>query len=120
MRLFDTFSLMIARTPIQVVTKALELQRELLEEDILNRRPLPMDEVTSILSFCRFVEAAKAGVQSPPIGLPGTHISFYRETTVRLVEANVLPVEACHRFDVAFSKRSLKVKPAVSVQTQLV
>jgi len=113
MRLFSTFSSTIAQVPPQVVPKTLELQRKMLETDIALKRTLPMAEVNSILSFCRFMDAVRQGTPSVPTVAPGKHLEFYRETIERMVEADVLPAVVLDEFELIFSKPVLTLKPAM-------
>lgn len=101
---------MVGRLPAAVVPKTLELERRMLEEDVEKKRTLPMDDVRSILSFCRFIEASLRGGECLPIVVPADHLEFYRETLERLIQNNVLSADARTYFDRGFSKYTLKLK----------
>jgi hypothetical protein len=104
MSLFNTFSMMINEMPAKVVPKALELERQMLEDDIAHARTLQADEAHSILTFCRFVYAVKRNKQIPPTTLPAEHIGFYRKTINRLIESRLLSADTLKQFDAAFPK----------------
>ena len=103
MGLFNAFSLMIDELPAEVIPKALELERQMLEGDIACHRIASLDEARSILTFCQFLDATKLGIQFPPTSLPVKHIAFYGKTTDRLTEAKLLPTEARKGFKTTFS-----------------
>jgi len=109
-QLFSTFSETIAEMPPQVILKTLELQRKMLETDVALKRTLPMNEVSSILSFCRFMEIVRQGGECVPIAVPEKHFDFYRETVERLVRANILTRQATDQFDLVFCKSALRLK----------
>jgi len=106
--LFESFSKMIEEIPAQGIIPAVELERRMLAEDLAHSRTVAIKEVRSILSFCRFIEAAQSGVSLPPTVLPATETEFYRRTTARLIEAGELPFEAKEKFDATFSAPLLK------------
>ena len=107
--LFESFSQMIGEMPAKGVITAVELQHRMLADDLARKRTLPLEEAHSVLSFCRFLAAAKAGDQIPRTVLPAVDTDFYRKTTERLVEAGELPREARERFDTAFSVAQLRL-----------
>jgi hypothetical protein len=59
MGLFNAFSIMIDELPVEVIPKALELERQMLEADIACHRTASLDEARSILTFCQFLGATK-------------------------------------------------------------
>lgn len=101
---FGTFSKMISGMPIQAVLKTLDLECRMLAEDLECHRLTSHEDALSILSFGEFVRMVKAGEvvhrlrTSPP-----DHLEFYKETVVRLVNANELPASAMEQFEQAFS-----------------
>ena len=110
--LFEHFSVMVEGLPAKAVVQAVELQRQMLEDDLAHKRSLPMDETTSIMAFCHFLENADSPEQVPHAALPIHHLGFFRDTVKRLVHAGVLSKEAGKLFDTAFSAsgfKSLKV-----------
>ena len=106
--LFDSFSKMIEEIPAEGIIPAVELERRTLAEDLAHSRTVAIKEVRSILSFCRFIEAAQSGITLPPTVLPATETAFYRRTTHRLIEAGELPFDARERFDATFSAPRLR------------
>jgi hypothetical protein len=100
---FGAFSNMISKMPIQAVLKSLDLECKMLEDDLQHHR-LTVDEDTfSILCFSLFVQKVKAGeVMHRLKPVPYDHLEFYKETVVRLVNANELPASAMQQFERAF------------------
>ena len=112
--LFESFSQMIGEMPAKGIITAVELEHRMLTDDLARKRTLPYEEAHSVLSFCRFLEAAKTGGQIPHTVLPAVDTEFYRKTTERLVAAGELPLDANERFDATFSVARLKLlSPAV-------
>jgi hypothetical protein len=103
LRIFDLFARMITELPTQCVVKAVDLECQMLKNDIdHNRLPLPEDAF-SIFYFREFVHAAKLGeILNCSRALPPDHIEFFKETIVRLVQADELPPAAMELFDCAF------------------
>lgn len=94
---------MITNLPAQCILKALELECQMLKNDVDNNRlPLPEDAF-SIFYFKEFVHTVESG-RTLKCGrpLPPDHIEFFKETIVRLVQANELPQAAMDQFDHAF------------------
>ena len=102
-RLFEMFEEVVERLPAQCVLKAFQLQRQMLKEDVLKKRTLPISEIRSIFAFCDFLESARDSIPMPPVRVPLWHIAFYRGTVIRLIEAGELPDEAITYFDATFS-----------------
>jgi hypothetical protein len=107
-QLFQSFSEMIDKIPAKGVLTAVELERQMLQNDLVAKRTLPFKAVQSILAFCNFLKNTVSGVHSVSTVLPLQHISFYRKTIERLVQAGELPVEAGKLFDETFSAAFLK------------
>lgn len=103
MSLFNSFARMIDEMPMPGIFGTLELERRMIEEDLAQKRTMPIGEVQSILSFCQFIGAAKQDSQILPIALPIQHVSFYREIVRRLIEAELLPLKASEQFENVFS-----------------
>ena len=100
---FDIFARTITNLPITAVIQALDLEAKMLEDDFNKRLLTPEDDTFSILSFRKFVRMAKLGKVMPPVkSVPPDHAEFYKETIVRLVQANELPPTAMEQFDQAF------------------
>jgi hypothetical protein len=102
-QLFEKFAEMIDRLPAKAVVNAVQLEREMLENDLAQKRTLPMAEVRSIVAFCNFVQSGPEGVPGSKISVPIQHLGFYRNTVKRLVEGGVLPNEAGDVFEKVFS-----------------
>lgn len=103
LRIFDLFARMVREVPAQCIFKALDVECQMLKSDVQHDRlPLPEDAF-SIFYFREFVQAAKLG-QAPGCSqpLPPDHIKFFKETIVRLVEADELPRSAMEQFDYVF------------------
>jgi len=103
MSLFNTFARMIDEMPMQGIIGALQLERRMIEDDVAQKRTLPIEEAHSILSLCHFIDAARQGFQISPVALPIQHVSFYREIVRRLIEAELLPLNASEQFENTFS-----------------
>jgi hypothetical protein len=103
LHIFELFARTITKLPAQCVLKALDLQCQMLKTDIESKRlPLP-DDSFSIFYFREFVRSVKLG-QTLHCSkfLPQDHVEFFKETTVRLVQANELPKAAMAQFECAF------------------
>jgi hypothetical protein len=64
---------------------------------------VPKKDAHSVMSFCHFLKAFKAGNKISPAILPTTDAAFYRKTMERLIEAGELPEHAQEHFDEAFT-----------------
>ncbi|HTV38998.1 MAG TPA: hypothetical protein VMF08_00370 [Candidatus Sulfotelmatobacter sp.] len=102
-RVFEVFARMISNLPAQCVLKALDIECQMLKNDVENNRlPLPEDAF-SLFYFREFLQAAKQGRTTACSGpVPPDHIEFFKETIVRLVQANELPRNAMEQFDRVF------------------
>jgi hypothetical protein len=111
--LFESFSKMIDQTPARGVLLAIELQRQMIEDDLSSKRSLILKEAASILDFCGFIEVARAGLNTfLTCAVPADHVVFYRKIVGRLIEAGELPSYAKKQFDAAFSENFLKALAA--------
>jgi len=117
MALFDTFAAVISEMPARAILHSLELERRMIEDDILSGRTFAEDDSDSILQFCRFVKGMKLAVAQPraavplpvpAVALPREHVDFYRKTVIRLIKAKVLPDDTLKRFELAFAGASRK------------
>jgi hypothetical protein len=100
---FDLLTRTIASVPARAVIKLIDLECNMLESDFEHDRSAASAEANSVLLFRRFVHTAKGGGEMHPVSpLPPAHIEFYKETIVRLVQANELPPSAMEQFDHAF------------------
>ena len=100
---FSSFCRMIDRLPVKGIYRAIDAQSAMLVEDFALRRPVPWEEVFSILYFYHFVLAAAVETDISPVMVPVEHLEFYRETLHRLVEARELSETALDRFEAAFA-----------------
>ena len=110
---FNTFAAVISEMPARAILHSLELERRMIEDDILSGRTFAEDDSDSILQFCRFVKGMKLAVTQPratvplPVPaavLPRSHVDFFRETVIRLIKAKALPDDALKRFELAFAR----------------
>jgi hypothetical protein len=107
-QLFESFSGMIDTIPAKGVLVAAQLERQMLQNDLAEKRTLPFAAVHSILTFCDFLKNATGGLRTISSALPIQHVAFYRKTVARLIETGELPFEATELFDEAFSPAFLK------------
>jgi hypothetical protein len=112
---FELFQEMVCRAPAQGILRAIELEEWLIIDVIIdhlaNQRDLLLEDIISILSFRRFLDAVKSGKVGGAFShgvLPGEHIPFYHETVKRMIEAGELPDTAQQQFDDAFSSEVMK------------
>jgi hypothetical protein len=112
--LFESFSKMIDKLPPGSVLTATERECQMLENDLVTNRPVSKQEVHSILSFCRFLAAAKSKRLVAPTVLPPGHTAFYRRTLARMIEAGEMPESAEEQFDGSFMAPLLKSVAEVS------
>jgi hypothetical protein len=95
---------MITDWPATAVIKGLDLECKMLEDDLEFHRLSFPDEALSIMCFRQFVRMAKFGEAMQCVKvLPPDHVEFYKETIVRLIEANELPRSAMEQFDHIFN-----------------
>jgi hypothetical protein len=102
-QLFDRFAEMIQQMPPKAVLRAVQLEKQMLENDMAQKRTLPMAEVRSIVAFCGFLENAAGTISAPKISVPIQHLGFYRSTIKRMVEGGELPNEVRVLFESVFS-----------------
>jgi hypothetical protein len=101
--LYHSFKTTIETIPVQAIRRTLERESRMLGEDLVCQRPVPIDETSSILNFCRFVQSLSEGQPGGEFAaaVPPKHRTFYRQTLARLVAANELPANAVTEFDLA-------------------
>jgi hypothetical protein len=102
-RAFEAFSRSVTTLPTEAVLRALDLEARMLEEDFEKRRSPLFEEGRSIISFNQFVRLVKYGEAMLCVIIPLEHIEFYKETIIRLVQADELPTSAMELFDRTFS-----------------
>jgi len=114
-RLFELFANMVANLPVRAIPRVLDLECHMLEGDAQNHRMDFPEDAHSILCFRQFVQTARLGhAMLFPNPFPPDHIAFFKETIVRLVQADELPLSAMDQFEDAFgysgsSQRSLNL-----------
>ncbi len=89
---------MIDSLPVRGIYRAMEAESSMLLEDFALIRPVPLEEVFSILHFYHFLLASAVGTGITPVRVPAEHLNFYRKTVNRLVAAGELPDSAKERF----------------------
>jgi hypothetical protein len=100
--IFDIFSRMIDSIPTKGIFRAIEAECQMLEDDLLCERPLPLDEALSILSFYRFLKTANSDVRIISAVLPSNQVVFYQHIVQKLVDSGELPANAKKLFDKTF------------------
>src|SRR5271170_872552 len=84
---FEAFVRMIESLPANGVLLVAGLQARMIEDDLSQRRVLPVQEAVSVVGFCRFLQAVARGSGIFPTVLPMQHLAPYRKTVKRLMEA---------------------------------
>src|ERR1700722_12629437 len=59
--LFEIFSETIGDIPAKGILWAIEMERWMIQDDLVNKRTLSILDTISILRFCNFLKAAKHG-----------------------------------------------------------
>jgi hypothetical protein len=62
-RFFELFCEMLDGIPAKAVIPAAAAERRMVEDDLAQKRAVPDEETTSVLSFCDFLSAAASGLQ---------------------------------------------------------
>jgi hypothetical protein len=102
-RLFELFAKMVAKLPPRAITKALDLECEMIEHDAGRYRRTFPEDTRSILSFRQFIQKVKLGQPMERVNpFPPDHVEFFKETIVRLIQADELPASAMGQFDDTF------------------
>lgn len=100
---FDVFEKELSRMPAGAILKSLALDCKLLEEDLETYRRAFTEEQYSILCFRQFMRSAQRQKTAPYLHcLPPDHIELYKQTIVRLIQAEELDRSAMQLFDRAF------------------
>lgn len=100
--LFETFAKVTESFPVNGLLLMAELQEEMIENDLSQKRILPTEEAISVVNFCRFLKAVAHGSGIFPTTLPVQHLAFYRRTVKRLMDAGELPFNAGKQFSQTF------------------
>jgi hypothetical protein len=101
--LFESFCDMLESIPVKAVVRAADAERRMVENDLECKRTEPDECVTSVLSFCNFLNLAVAGIYASVPALPFEHRTFYSKVVLRLVEAGELPSEIRNHLEEIFS-----------------
>ena len=109
--LFERFTQMVEQLPPKGVLAAVQLERQMLEDDLAHKRTLPMEDARSIIAFCNFLENTAAAGEAVKASVPLHHISFYRDTVRRMVADGALPAEASEQFDAAITAAAFGMTP---------
>jgi hypothetical protein len=107
-QLFEKFAGMVEKLPTKAILKAVQLERQMLESDLAQKRTLPIKEVRSIVAFCDFLQHGPSVTRVSRVSIPIQHLGFYRGTVKRLVEDGELPYEASEVFEHSFSAAMLE------------
>ena len=103
MGVFEYFVEMIKTLPAQAIPNALDLECRMLEDDLKHHRLVSPEDASSILCFGQFVDRAKKGsAMQRAKPLPQDHVVFYKETILRLIQAEKLPPAVINEFDYTF------------------
>jgi hypothetical protein len=101
---FGPFARMVEKLPTKAIIASLELEYRMLRNDLERHRYGLTAEVRSILYFLEFIQTAKLGEAMCFVtSFPSEYIEFFRQTLVRLIEANELPRDTLQKFDHFFS-----------------
>ena len=101
--LFKRFVQKLSQLPPQAIIGALDRECDMLRRELADSRDGLPDHAYSILYFKMFVRAAKHGeALDLTIQLPADEVDCFQKTTIRLVQASVLPVSALDHFQSTF------------------
>src|SRR5580698_7226194 len=95
-QVFERFAEMVDRLPAKAVSRAVQLQCQMFEDDMAHKRTLPMVDVRSIVAFNNFLQNS---AEASNMVVPFHHLSFYRRTVKRMVQDGALPYEAGEQFE---------------------
>jgi hypothetical protein len=116
-RLFELFAKMVANLPVRAIPGVLELECQMLQADAQNHRMDFPEDAHSILCFQQFLQTAKLGhAMLFPKPFPPDHVEFFKETVVRLVQADELPPSALDQFEDAFGNAG-SFQPSLNLAT---
>jgi hypothetical protein len=102
-QIFARFTRALTDLPVEAVIRALDLECKMLDDDLAHERLPSSEDAASILCFGQFVRMAKVDAAMRRVKpLPPDHVEPYKETIVRLVQADELPASAMQRFDHTF------------------
>ena len=74
---FGAFCRMIDSLPVNGIYRAMDAESSMLMEDFARIRPVPLEEVFSILHFYHFFLLASAvNTDIAPVSVPPEHIDF--------------------------------------------
>ncbi|MGH7981333.1 MAG: hypothetical protein ACREE6_18295, partial [Limisphaerales bacterium] len=96
---FKTFAQKISSLPPQAILGALDRECDGVRRSLAKSQNGLSDHDYSIFYFKIFTRAAKLGDEVDlMIRLPANEVEFFRRTTIRLVQARLLPVTALDHF----------------------
>lgn len=102
--IFSPFARMVRGLPAKAIGKALELEYRMLVDDLQSNRYALTEEARSILCFREFIQTAKfGGTMYFATEFSLEHYEFYKQTIIRLIDADELPLEALEEFDHLFA-----------------
>lgn len=102
--IFIPFVKMVQRLPAKAIVQALEVEYRMVQHDFERHWFALTEEALSILYFREFIRAAKYGGELFfNRSFPPEHCEFYRQTLIRLIEANEVPPNALEKFDQLFA-----------------
>lgn len=100
---FKTFAQKIAKLPAAAIIGALDRECNRLRLGLVESRGALSDHGYSVLYFKMFVRAARLGdCLDLIIRLPADEVDFFKKTTIRLVQAQALPLSALELFQLTF------------------
>lgn len=100
---FKKFVQRISKSPPQAIIGALDRECDQLRLGLAESHDGLPDQAYSILYYKIFVRAAMLGdFLDLTIELPADEVAFFQKTTMRLVQANALPVSALDHFQSTF------------------
>ena len=102
-RLFEIFAETLDNLPPEGIRRIAEMEQQMLEDDLSEKRILEDLETESILAFCRFINSYNHEDQEFFLKLPLWHARYYRSIIKRLIQARELPNDALQKFEAAIS-----------------
>jgi hypothetical protein len=102
-QLFEKFAEMVEKLPTRAILKAVQLERQMLESDMAQKRTMPIADARSIMAFCDFVQRGPSADRASRLSIPIQHLGFYRGVVKRLVADGALPYQAGEVFEHSFS-----------------
>jgi hypothetical protein len=98
-RLFEIFTETLDCIPDKGITRVVELEQRMLENDLSKHRINQDRDVNSILTFCQLLNIIKLGGSLLPLELPILHVAYYRTIINRLIKAGEFSADVMDKFD---------------------